>query len=218
MQIGPKIRVGGSVGKIGQGLKIGAGKVLSNPIAQGAIGAFLGPGAAAAAGGLGRALDTTNGGSGIGDLALGTAKGYGVGKVGQVAKGALGALGGGSSAGGAAGAASAASGLIPHNAEGGIDWGKLASGAAGGVGDFLTGNGGLNALGAAQGVNAAMLGKKSSDFANKAFDLQNDSYTQRAPLRALGMQRLTTPTAPNISGIQATTGANPFAPRPLGVR
>src|SRR4051794_734563 len=55
--------------------------------------------------------------------------------------------------------------------------GRMVPGGSGGgapgiqsITDFLSGNNGLNALGAAQGVNAALLGKKSNDLANKALD------------------------------------------------
>jgi predicted phage tail protein len=77
-QIGPKIRIGGTVGKIGQSVKEGVGKVAkvaALPVS------FFNPaiGAALAAGG--KALDTTDGGSSLGDLALAGAKTYGMGKV-----------------------------------------------------------------------------------------------------------------------------------------
>lgn len=75
IQIGPRIRIGGSVGKLGQKAKLATGKVLSNKIVQGVVGATLGPWAAAAAGGLGKALDTSEGRVGLSDLAKGTAVG-----------------------------------------------------------------------------------------------------------------------------------------------
>jgi hypothetical protein len=58
MQIGPRIRVGGSVGKAAQKLKVGTGKVLSKvaPVAG-----FINPGLGVAMSGIGDALDTTDG-------------------------------------------------------------------------------------------------------------------------------------------------------------
>jgi hypothetical protein len=172
----------------------------------GALGGALRPG-----GGLKGAL--TQGGQGA-------LLGAGGSLAGTAGRAALGAVGGGAK--GAAGTvAGKAGGLIPHDADGSVNWlggGGLLGQAAGGIKDTLMGNGGLNALGIAQGLNAANLGKQSTDYANKAFDLQNNSYQERAPLRALGLQGLTQPKAPNMAGIAATTGANPFAKRPLGVR
>jgi hypothetical protein len=111
IQIGPRIRIGGSVGKVGQKIKIGAGKVLGNPLVDTAL-AFVpgvGPGLAAGARGLGTALDTSNGSVGLGTIAKNTAMQYGIGKVATSIPGivkagasALG-IGGGSSAGGASG-------------------------------------------------------------------------------------------------------------------
>jgi hypothetical protein len=71
IQIGPRIRVGGTLGKIGQKVKIGAGKVLANPVVDTAL-AFVpgvGPGVAAGARALGTALDTSHGSVGLGTIA-----------------------------------------------------------------------------------------------------------------------------------------------------
>lgn len=60
-QFGPKIRIGGTLGRAGQKLKIGAGKLLSSPVGQIAAGLLFGPAGAAGAGALGDVLDTTDG-------------------------------------------------------------------------------------------------------------------------------------------------------------
>lgn len=63
-------------------------------------------------------------------------------------------------------------------------------GLAGKAGDFLTGNGGKNALGVAQGLNAFLEQKKSTDLAKQALGSIEGSYNQRAPLRAQGLSML----------------------------
>lgn len=164
----------------------------------GALGGALRPG-----GGLKGAI--TQGGQGA---LLGATGSIG----GTVGRAALGAAAGGGTPGGPLGGGSAMGAIkgIAGNALGGL--GSQALGA-------ITGNGGLNALGLAQGVNAAMLSKQSTDFANRAMGDVQHSYDERAPLRALGLQGLTNPTAPNVGGIRKVAGTgNPFAPTPLGVR
>ena len=78
LQIGPKIKIGGTIGAIGQSVKEGVGKVAKVAALPAS---FFNPalGAALAAGG--KALDTTDGGSSVGDLAMAGAKTYGMGKV-----------------------------------------------------------------------------------------------------------------------------------------
>lgn len=55
---------------------------------------------------------------------------------------------------------------------------------------WLTGNGGKNLLGAAQGVNAALQQKKSNDLANQALATVEGRYNAQAPLRAQGLAGL----------------------------
>jgi hypothetical protein len=92
-----------------------------------------------------------------------------------------------------------------------------AAGAAGAIPgvsalkDFLTGNGGLNALGAAQGVNAALLGKQSSNYAKQAMGSVNQSYGERAPLRTAGIAGMLHPQIPDISPLGQIASANPYA-------
>ncbi len=85
----------------------------------------------------------------------------------------------------------------------------------GSIGDFLTGNNGLNALATAQGANAALLGKKSSEYAENAMKTQNDLWDQRAGLRSSGITGMMAPrTALPQLGV-LSQGGNPFAqPQP----
>lgn len=79
---------------------------------------------------------------------------------------------------------------------------------------FLTGNGGANALGIAQGVNAATLQQKSNDYAKNALGTVQQSYNDRAPLRAAGLAGMLHPQTPSLAPLQSVmqTG-NPYAPK-----
>lgn len=73
-QIGPRIRVGGTLGKLGQEAKIGVGKLASNPIVDSALALIpgVGPGVSAAVNAAGHVLDTSHGGiHSAGDVARG---------------------------------------------------------------------------------------------------------------------------------------------------
>jgi hypothetical protein len=76
------------------------------------------------------------------------------------------------------------------------------------------------ALVGAQGVNAAQLGAKANDFADRAWTNANAPYEAKAPLRASGISALQNPsfTAPtsqgNLSGIM---NQNPNAARAAGL-
>jgi hypothetical protein len=212
-QIGPRIRIGGSIGKVGQNIKIAAGKALENPIVDGALTLIpgVGPGLAAAAGASGRVLDTSNGGlhglSGVGSLAAGAAEGYGAGKVAGLAKTALGSLvqqgagyfGGGSAAGAASGGASSGD-VDPYddggNGEGYNDGSSDPSGAGGsgasggdGLGGLVQGavNAGKKVFGAA--ANAVGGGSGLVDKAMLAAAIA-DAAAQRQKKEALQQQGL----------------------------
>lgn len=218
IQIGPKIRVGGTLGKVGQDLKIGAGKVASNPWVQGIAGATLGPGAAAAIGALGKTLDTSHGSVGLGDIAKGGVQGYGAGKLGQtvggLAKGglSLGKVGGLVTGGGADGQGNfGALGDAAGKLGGGLGLGSL--GGGGNLVDM-----GLGGLAAA---NAAHLQGQSDQYAHNALDTANQSYDARAPLRLAGVEGMLHPEAGNaakLAGVKANTGVgNVFAKKPLSL-
>jgi hypothetical protein len=92
------------------------------------------------------------------------------------------------------------------------------------AGDFLGGNGGKNALGLAQGANAALLQKKSNEYASNAMGSVQGSWDARAPLRTQGQAQMLNPGAGIAARIAAVPqGANPYAPQtpqiaPVGPR
>ena len=144
--------------------------------------------------------------------ALGTVAGLATGGIGGAAIGALksGALGAiGHAIGGQDGQEVA--GAIPDAAMGIHDSGGL-SGLLGKAGDFITGNGGRNALGVAQGINAAMQQRKSGQLANEALAQARSSYAERAPLRAQGLQQLMNPQTQDLTPLRAVMSqGNPYA-------
>lgn len=77
---------------------------------------------------------------------------------------------------------------IPDDALG-IEEGGL-SGLVHKAGSWLGGNGGKNALGLAQGVNATLQQHKASELAKKALGSAEGAYNERAPLRQMGVQGL----------------------------
>lgn len=207
IQIGPRIRVGGTLGKIGQDIKIGTGKVLSNPIVEGGLG-FINPALGAAAGGLGRALDTSGGSVGIGDIV----KGAGIGGLAGMA---------------GAGLKTGISGLLGGK---GIDLGAILKGsgapgvlqALGLAGPTGTGLGGSGidignlanyGLGGAALVNAAKLQGQSSKYATDALDQAKQAYGEREGLRTAGRNTMLNPSAGiNLGGLsQIAQRGNPFA-------
>lgn len=87
----------------------------------------------------------------------------------------------------------------------------------GAAADWLTGNGGKNALGIAQGINAASLQSKSNDYAKNAAGSVSNSYDTRAPLRAAGQAAMLNPGQGIAAKIAAVPrGANPYAQAPAG--
>lgn len=87
----------------------------------------------------------------------------------------------------------------------------------GAAADWLTGNGGKNALGVAEGANAAMLTSKANNYANNAADSVTGSYNARAPLRAAGQAAMLNPGQGIAAKIAAVPrGANPYAQAPAG--
>lgn len=93
--------------------------------------------------------------------------------------------------------------------------GGAIGGALGAAGNFLGGNGGLNALGLAQGANAAMLGQKASNFADMAAKNVDENFQSRAPLRVAGMEGMLRPQIADTSALRRISArGNPFADRP----
>lgn len=196
------------------------GRAASNPWVQGALATGLaatGVGAPAAAG----IMAATRGGGALlkpgGNIGAGLRGGVEGAALGATAGGIGSALRGGGSflskAGNIAGlartAGSAVGGAVPALAGGAGSLAGLASG---------NGRGGnihpaILALAAAQGVNAASLGKKANDFSDSAWSLANDSYTSRAPLREKGMAGLMAPQSRDLSSLSALRAQNPVAQR-----
>jgi hypothetical protein len=146
-------------------------------------------------------------GQGLTGAATGAMAGYGAAKAGSLLKG------GGSILDKAKGVIGA------KNAVGSVmGGGSPASGGGGGVGDFLggiggylTGNGGGNALAIAQGANAAMLGKKSSDLADDALTSAKDNYAERAPLRTAGIAGMLNPGQGIASKLSSIPNRNAYS-------
>jgi hypothetical protein len=91
IQIGPKIRVGGTIGHIGQSIKEDVGKLAHNPLVDAGLSFIpgVGPIAAGLIAATGRALDTSGGGVGVGDVLKSGVEGYGAAKVGGLLKSGL---------------------------------------------------------------------------------------------------------------------------------
>ena len=180
------------------------------PIAQTALAMLpgIGPLASAAIGGL-RGFDREGkGGIGfdVGQGLKGAATGYAAGMTGDALGGALGK---------AASAAGAAGGVksLPGITAAGKSLASSALGNLGGIGDFLTGNNGLNALGVAQGVNAALLNQKAIQYAKDAEGTAMSAWNKNAPLRDAGRAGMLAP-KPSVDtsflpGIRRA--GNPFA-------
>lgn len=126
----------------------------------------------------------------------------------------LGGLLGG--AGGALGEGAAGTGLggIADAAAGGGGGGIASSieGLLGGAGKQLLGNGGLNLLGIAQGLNATNLGKKSNDYTNAAINSAQNAYNEKSGIRQQALAGLQNPTPPNLSNLSNIASALPQAP------
>lgn len=159
---------------------------LAGIIGTPALGAAVG----AAMGGLDRP-GQSGVGLDVGGALKGGVSGYGMGKIGAalpgIAKmGQAGAASGGLWGGLKAGAKAAIPSFL--GAGGGGDVPGLPG--LGPIGDFLGGNKGLNALAAAQGLNAANLGRQSTEYAKNAMQTQDDLWKQRAGLRSGGIEGL----------------------------
>lgn len=229
IQIGPRIRVGGSVGHFGEQLKqqVGhAAQIAAVPVS------FVNPGLGAALAVGGRALHTNEGAAGIGDLVGAGVKNYATGKLGNLAlsgvKRALplaGSLIGRAGGGGAGGAAADATdvsgaGMIP----GGPDF-DPSSGGGNGAPDLLGSLGGLLPHGKDGGIDwmqlgaaglAGLQGYQSAQAAGRAGDLEeqalahaNELWAAGAPLRERGMAGILNPTRTPLDDVYQDP-TNPF--------
>ena len=93
------------------------------------------------------------------------------------------------------------------------------SGAAPGLSGIVGGPGGssgespwMNAMNLAQGINAAQLGAKSSNFADQAANSVKDAYAAKSGLRSSGIAGMLNPQTQDLSGLDTISQAgNPFA-------
>lgn len=109
------------------------------------------------------------------------------------------------------GVGSLAGGLL-----GGIPGASSIEGLLGKAGGLLTGNGGLNALGLAQGINAAGTQNKANNYANQALQTQQNAYNSEAPLRSQGIQGMLNPHIQDLSGLNATRNSLQAPPQNIG--
>lgn len=225
-QIGPKIRIGGTIGKIGQNVKIAAGKALSNPIVDGALTLIpgVGPGLAAAAGAAGKVLDTSNGGlhgvQGVMDVAKGAAAGYGAGKLAVGLKSGIGStisglMSGKNPDGSPMSVLDRLKGLVAGGgADGQGSLGTLGdiAGKIGGVAGAAGGGGGgggslldTGLLAASVASNAQQRAKANS-LRDSGVDYLKSGYDERAPLRTRAMSMLQDTSTPDLSSIFKNDG------------
>lgn len=205
-QIGPRIRVGGTLGKIGQDIKETTGKVLSNPIVDGALTFIpgIGPVIAGAAGAAGKILDTTGGGlhgvGGVLDVAKGAASGFAAGKVATGLKSTLDAASGGS----------VLDKLKSILASGG----SLKDAAAqllGGGGDPTGAGGGGTSFGdklLLGGATAAATADKlrQQGMQDRGISYATGAYDEKAPLRSKAIGMLQNPNKPDLTSLFADAG------------
>lgn len=186
---------------------IGAIKTaVSNPLFDGALALGL-PGVGSVLGGLGSAI-----GGAASAIPGVSAIGGALGGIGSAIGGAASAIPGVSSIEGllGKGGASALGGAIPDSAMG---LGGGGSGLLSGAEQFLTGNGGRNLLGLAQGVNAAQLGQKSNSYANDALNSAQNAYNEKAGIRQQALNGLQNPTAPDLSNLSKIASSIPQLPQ-----
>jgi len=213
-QIGPKIRIGGTLGKIGQNVKVSVGKALENPMVDAALQMIpgVGPAVSALAGGLGTAFDTSGGSRSLGDILKGGATGFAAGKVGSFLPDIGGLSGVGSDINSGLGGINGLVTKIPGVSGLGDAIGKIPGGIST-IGKALAGGsgggtlGGLTpldiALGGAQAINAASLQKKANDLTNSAKNYATNAYDANAPLRDAGR-----------SGMLNAASYNPYSKAP----
>ncbi len=211
-------RIGGDVGGLWERNKQDIGK-------YGGLAANLIPGVGPlAAAGIGAALNY-GANHDLGKAAMAGASQYGVGKL----AGMAGKLPGVSAIGDKIGKIPGASQIGNAAKSVGSWWDEhikqpVQAGAASsgfklpGVSDiagFVTGNNGMNALGIAQGVNAADLQRTSTNYAKSAYDTANKNYQANAPLRDTGRAGMLNPAKPDLTTLTKTRGRNPFAVTPI---
>lgn len=239
IQIGPRIRVGGDLGRLGESIKQNVGqaaKIAAVPVS------FVNPALGAALAVGGRALHTNEGAAGIGDLVGAGVKNYATGQIGgkllagvkralPTAAGAAGGLLGGGSSGGGGGAEGDPGVFIPGGAG---DVGQLPdgtpSGGGGGIWDTIAGIGrrvlptgkdggidwlqlGAGGLAALQGYNSAQAAGRAGDLENEALAHTRELWESGKPLREQGMAGILNPRKVALDDVYSDP-TNPFAQRP----
>lgn len=122
--------------------------------------------------------------------------------IGSAIGGALSAIPGASAVGGALGGlGSAVGGALSE-----IPGASSIEGLLGKAGGLLTGNGGKNALGLAQGVDSVLNQQQANNYGKDALGAVTGAYNAAAPLRAQGLQGLLNPQAPDLSNISNIAG------------
>ncbi|HXJ64498.1 MAG TPA: hypothetical protein VNN79_12155 [Actinomycetota bacterium] len=227
--------LGGDISSGAKAVGHTVGTIASNPIVDAGLGLAFGPGAAAAAKGIGTLLAP---GGNIGKAALGAGEGYALGKGGQLLKNAFSAAapaidaGGGAAAGGGGAATAGAGaggggfmsdlGTLGHDVFGGGD-GSILDDIKGVGGDIIGGAGkAVSSLGGGSALkggltlaavlDAAQQRARQKDLQNKGLGFATDAYNANAPLRQLALAKLSNPN----TGVQDLSSIykdpyNPFA-------
>lgn len=195
MQIGPRIRVGGSVGKFGQKAKIGIGKVASKAAP---VVAFFNPALGAAVGAAGDILDTSEGGFDIGRAAMNAGKTYAFGKVAGKLKSGLGSLRGANY-----GIGDVAKGAAMELKEAVTDPSRFRSISAG----LMPGGSGGDKLRTLMDLGKAGEGIYDRYQQNQDRNMAQREYENAAPLRQAAQAGLLDTSRPDVSSIFADPNA-----------
>lgn len=213
IQIGPRIRVGGSLGRAGQNLKIGVGKVAN---VGGKVVSLFNPALGTMISAAGDVLDTSDGKFDFGRAAKNAVLQYGVGKVANVAGSKLGGLF--NRAGNVGGDLSGAGDALNHvsqSVRAGGSLGNVVGDAASNAGrfrsiaskagSFLGGKDGFgmddvlkygSAAGKAYGAYDDMSRR------NRYEDMAKAEFARRAPLRDRAMQLMLDDSRPDTSDLR----------------
>jgi hypothetical protein len=185
-----------------------AGEVASNPLVDAGLGAFFGPEAAAAAGGIGRLLAP---GGNLGNAAVSGLEGYAAGKAGQLVKGGVTGLLGSTGSPLDRIKAMLAGGTAAAGLGGGSN--PLSSAAASLFGGGTGSGGGMSAadlakLGLLGGSVAAAAAdrQRQTGLQDKAVGYATGAYDEKAPLRAQAIAALEHNNAPDLSSIFQNQG------------
>lgn len=202
MQIGPRIRVGGTLGKIGQAAKVGLGKLDKAAAPFVAMIPGVGQIAAPIMNMAGTVLDTSHGGVSLGDLGRAGIQSAGMYGAGKLLGGTISHIPGVSTLGAKISeipGVSALGGALKNIP--GVDE----------IGGFLKGHAG-DILTAAQGVQAYGQQQKANSLQNKGLGYATGAYDEKDALRKQALGELTNEQLPDLSSIYGPRGTpNPYA-------